>query len=344
MDDGIDQFRAPFDCKVKDITNYTNNTVVFQSIVPVELPIGTFNDVCFRCTHMDKTFFNKLNIHKDQVFRQGETCYYEGSSGEASGNHIHIEFALGKYNYLEDTGNSHLRLVTNLDGISGINNGSCNLYLPQAVFIDPSLTTKVWSTDANSNYYSNQYTFTLCNGVPATNYYLSFFGTNITGIKKSLKMVLTGSAARIRENAGPQYKELTLVPKGSSIEIYNFYSWIADDGYRWCWGTYNGVTGAFQYDPNVMHPEGSVGTNTSPYIMMKLDSSAARIRINQVGDVLTTAQIGDSMIIDEFNDSIASDGYRWVRVRYSPSENRNIVYTGWIQYDSSVMHPYSVGM
>ena len=291
---------------------------------------------------MDDYYFNQLNIYVGRTFNQGETCYYEGTSGDASGNHIHVEFTVGNYVQFADMGGYHLRLVTDLDGISGINNGSCNLYLPQAVFIDPSVTRKVWSTDTDSNYYTNQYVFTLLNGIPATNYYLSYFGTGITGVQKSMKMVLTGSSAAIRESAyAPDYK--IIVPNGRAIEIDDFYSWTRD-GYRWCWGTYDGVTGAFQYDPAVMHPEGSVGSSTMPAIMMKLESSAARIRISQVGDILTTAPQGASLQIDEFNDSVASDGYRWARVRYQPNGNNSITYAGWIQYDPAVMYPYSVGM
>lgn len=102
MDSGIDQFRAPFDYKVREIFSRDNNTVIFESTTPVELPIGTFDTVCFRCTHMDDYYFDQLNIVKDRTFRRGETCYYEGQKGETSGNHVHVEFAVGKYVNLQN--------------------------------------------------------------------------------------------------------------------------------------------------------------------------------------------------------------------------------------------------
>lgn len=340
MDNGIDQFRAPFDCKVSAIINegkYPNNTVVFESTTAVELPIGIFNNVCFRCTHMDDNFLDQLNIYVGRSFKQGETCYYEGTKGLTDGNHIHIEFAIGKYNQMVDAGSGHLRLKTDLDGHSGINNGSCNLYLPQAVFIDPNITKTVKSTDNNSNYYTNQYVWTLTNGITATNYYLSYFGTNISSIRTSLKMVLTGSAARIRTYpVGGQ--ELTLVPNGSSVEILEFGKTPESDGYQWFQGKFNGITGFLQYDPAVMHPEGSVGTNNPNPLIMDLTDSAARIRISQVDKILTTVPQGAKVNLDEFNDAVASDGYRWVRVRYTENSKN---YAGWIQYDPAVMRPYT---
>lgn len=336
LDDSIEAFKAPFDCKLVKIYNDVdnNNTFVFQNTNPVELPIGTFDKVCFKCTHMnhdkDELFY------KDQTFNQGDICYYEGTSGVAKGNHIHIEFAVGEFINLKNTGSSRI-LHTNLDGNSGINDGSCNLFLPQAVFIDPNITKTVKSTDNNSNYYTNQYVWTLTNGITATNYYLSYFGTNISSIRTSLKMVLTGSAARIRTYpVGGQ--ELTLVPNGSSVEILEFGKTPESDGYQWFQGKFNGITGFLQYDPAVMHPEGSVGTNNPNPLIMDLTDSAARIRISQVDKILTTVPQGAKVNLDEFNDAVASDGYRWVRVRYTENSKN---YAGWIQYDPAVMRPYT---
>lgn len=342
----IEALQAPFNCEVVSIDK-SDNTIVFQNTDSVILPVGTFENVCFRCTHMNDDKFNSIGFYQHKRFNQGDICYYEGTKGPATGNHIHIEFAVGTFDHFERlSSNQAERMVTNLDGSSGINNNSCSLYFPQAVFIDPTITTTVKSTDADSNYYTNQYVFTLLNGVNATNYYLSNFGTNITGVRKNLRMVLTGSAAAIRSDAySSDYK--IIVPNGNQISIDNFYSWEKQESdgskYRWCWGTYNGITGAFQYDPAVMHPEGSVGSAMYPPIRMQLDSSSARIRISQVGDILTTVPTGESLLVEEFNDAIASDGYRWVRVQYTAGTS-GITYTGWIQYDPSVMHPYTVGM
>lgn len=336
IDTSIASFKAPFDCKLVDIIQgkTNNNTFVFQNINPVELPIGTFNKVCFRCTHMNHDKDELFYI--GQTFNQGDICYYEGTSGITDGKHIHIEFAVGKFIEFGNYGDN-LYIITDLDGKSGVNGGSCNLFLPQAVFIDPNITKTVKSTDNNSNYYTNQYVWTLTNGITATNYYLSYFGTNISSIRTSLKMVLTGSAARIRTYpVGGQ--ELTLVPNGSSVEIIEFGKNIESDGYQWFQGKFNGITGFLQYDPAVMHPEGSVGTNNPNPLIMDLTGSAARIRISQVDKILTTVPQGTKVNLDEFNDAVASDGYRWVRVRYTENSKN---YAGWIQYDPAVMRPYT---
>lgn len=335
----IESFKAPFDCKLIKILD-KNNTFIFQNTSPVQLPIGTFDKVCFRCTHMNND--QKALFSINQTFNQGDVCYYEGTAGVATGNHIHIEFAVGTFVSLDriTSSSTNLHLVTDLTNISGINNNSCNLYLPQAVYIDPTVTSSVISTDSNSNYYTNQYVWTLKNGLRVTNYYLSYYGTGITNVAKNMKMVLTGSAARLRTSpvSGSQ---ITLVPNGAKIDIIRFNSNVASDGYRWAYGSYNGNEGYFQYDPTVMHPEGSVGTLNVTTVKMKLTGSAARIRVSQVGSELITVSNGNEFIVDEFNDAIASDGYRWARVKYDL--NNNIKYTGWIQYDPEVMHPYSIG-
>lgn len=68
----------------------------------------------------------------NQTFNQGDVCYYEGTTGAATGNHIHIEFAVGTFVSLDriTSSSTKLHLVTDLTNISGINNNSCNLYLP----------------------------------------------------------------------------------------------------------------------------------------------------------------------------------------------------------------------
>lgn len=143
-----------------------------------------------------------------------------------------------------------------------------------------------------------------------------------------MKMYLTGSAARIRNDV--QGTVLTTVANGGNIEIQDFYDWKAGDGYRWCWGTGNGVTGAFQYDPAVMHP---VGTSNRGLLFMKLTGSAARIRKTVQGTVLTTVPNGNEILITEFLSNKASDGYYWCKGQYGST-------VGYFQYDPEVMFPH----
>lgn len=342
-DGGISEFLAPFDCEFVGNVNETNNTLVFQNTQPVQTPIGIFDKVCFRCTHMNDNEYKSLKFYEGKTFTQGTKIYYAGTKGDARGNHIHIEFAVGNFlELVEVNGTKNKRIVTDLSGNSGVNSGSCNLYLPQAVFLDPNLTTKVVSTDGNSNYYTNQYVWTLKNGVTATNYYLSYYGTGISAVNKSMKMVLTGSAARLRVSPVNGTPILT-VPNGGKIEILRFRSNKESDGYRWVYGRYNGQEGYFQYDSAVMHPEGSVGTSTVPSVMMKLESSAATLRVSQVDNKIILVPNGSTLMVDEFNDAVASDGYRWARVRIDLDSSKAGFYCGWIQYDPAVMYPYSSG-
>lgn len=71
-----------------------------------------------------------------------------------------------------------------------------------------------------------------------------------------LKMKLFGSAARLRTSV--QGSVNITVPNGEEIIITEFLPEKASDGYYWCKGLYNGISGYFQYDPDVMFPYGNV--------------------------------------------------------------------------------------
>ena len=147
-------------------------------------------------------------------------------------------------------------------------------------------------------------------------------------VVNSVKMVLTGSAARLRNDV--QGTVLVTAPNGSSIQVQDFYDWKASDQYRWCWGSYGGYNGAFQYDPAVMHPE---GTTSRGLLKMKLEKSAARLRSAVQGTVLLTVPVGGEIYITEFLSGKASDGYYWCRGTYNGT-------SGYFQYDPAVMFPY----
>lgn len=66
------------------------------------------------------------------------------------------------------------------------------------------------------------------------------------------KMILTGSAARLRKTIRGEV--ITTVPNGNTIQILEFIDGKQSDGYQWCRGSYNGQSGYFQYDPAVMFP------------------------------------------------------------------------------------------
>ncbi|MBR2686149.1 MAG: hypothetical protein IKE59_08935 [Erysipelotrichaceae bacterium] len=340
---GIEPLNAPFDCKAVAWDPANGNTIVFQNTEPVILPVGTFENVCFRCTHMNDSELYSLfpgGTVIGKTFSQGDICYYEGTAGNAQGNHIHMEFAIGSYQSMGVTNGTNKYLITDLSNSSPINNGKANLYFPQAVFIDPTITTEVISTDGSSSYYTNQYTFTLINGLTATNYYLSQYDTSISAVSTDLKMKFTSLSGRLRTSK-VNGNTVAIIYSGEELTISTMYSNIESDNYRWAYGIFHSTSGYFQYDPEIMHPYGRIGSNAGMKLKMKLESTPAAIRVSQTGSYLTTIPMGEDVDIDELNDSMASDGYRWVRVRYQKTINGNTYnYAGWMQYDPELMYPH----
>lgn len=88
---------APYDCKVMAIAK-GDNTCFFQSLEPVETPVGVY-PCWFMCTHMNDDDFNRYGMKVGRVFKQGEACYTEGKkSGVGSvGLHIHMEQGTGYF-------------------------------------------------------------------------------------------------------------------------------------------------------------------------------------------------------------------------------------------------------
>lgn len=270
-DGGIDFFYPPFDCKVVKIENRNNgNSVTFQSLEKVKIPKFDYPvDVCFRCTHANGlSFTDSANnpVDEGSIFYKdgGKYCYLEGTSGQADGNHIHVEFALGTY--IETVNVKPCRYMRT-------NVADSKLYLHEAVYIKPG--TVVIKNDPKQDYYVNQYVLTLSTGEKGT---VWDFAEN--GTISSVQMVLSGSAARIRNDV--LGTELTIVPKGGRIQVIDMYDWKAADGYRWCWGVGNGVTGAFQYDPAVMYPLGSPNPNHNN-LWMKVFSGNAPMHNTPAG-------------------------------------------------------------
>jgi hypothetical protein len=91
-DSGKDPAYAPFDGKVVYMS--TNAAyIIFESLNPVEYAEGTVDYMTVWVMHDD----NIGRFYVGQTFSQGEHFFNEGSSGNAIGNHIHLECAKGKY-------------------------------------------------------------------------------------------------------------------------------------------------------------------------------------------------------------------------------------------------------
>ena len=91
-DRNIDNAYAPFDGVVKKI--YTiGNTVWLESLEPVQYADGTVDYATVNLTHDNAV----LDLKVGQVIKQGQVFYQEGTAGNATGNHIHLEIGRGKF-------------------------------------------------------------------------------------------------------------------------------------------------------------------------------------------------------------------------------------------------------
>ena len=110
-DTGIDQIKAPFTGVVKKIYTTDANEVWLESVDRVLYPDGTedFMTIMF-CHNNDIS-----NLFIGKKIEKGEAFYQEGTKGNVTGNHCHIECAKGKFT---DTG-----WHKNSIGYWSINNG-----------------------------------------------------------------------------------------------------------------------------------------------------------------------------------------------------------------------------
>ena len=88
---------APFDCKITklyqpgDIEKHAN-TVWLTSTKKVLSPNGSYGYLTISLTHPKEISNMKLGTK----YKQGELICKEGKTGNATGNHVHIEVAIGK--------------------------------------------------------------------------------------------------------------------------------------------------------------------------------------------------------------------------------------------------------
>lgn len=92
-DQGIAKLRAPYTGMIKKIYQNDANEVWLESIEPVEYPDGTIDYMTIMFAHANDV----SNLFVGQKINQGEEFYSEGTKGNASGNHCHIECGKGKF-------------------------------------------------------------------------------------------------------------------------------------------------------------------------------------------------------------------------------------------------------
>jgi len=92
-DTGISDIYAPFTGIVKKIYPNDANEVWLESIDKVEYPDGTVDYMTILFAHDNQI----QNLFVGKRVSQGEIFYHEGTKGNVTGNHCHIECAKGKF-------------------------------------------------------------------------------------------------------------------------------------------------------------------------------------------------------------------------------------------------------
>lgn len=99
---GIEDVYAPFTGTIKKIYPQDANEVWLESNEPVEYPDGTIDYMTILFAHANDI----SNLYVGKKINQNEAFYKEGTAGNVTGNHCHIECAKGKYQSPGWTANS----------------------------------------------------------------------------------------------------------------------------------------------------------------------------------------------------------------------------------------------
>jgi len=123
-DSGIDYMVAPFTGVIKKIYEKDANEVWLESLEPVLYPDGTIDYLTMMFAHDN----NVSNLKVGQIITRGARFYEEGTKGNATGNHVHMECGKGKF-----TGSGWHQ---NKAGYWSINNGKL---ITECLFIDDTI-------------------------------------------------------------------------------------------------------------------------------------------------------------------------------------------------------------
>lgn len=97
-----DPLYAPFTMKVVALWDYNgSHTVSFESVNRVHFADGSFDYMTIEFTHAQNPPYHTIG----DIIRQGQICYYTGTFGQATGDHVHMCCGKGHYNgYTQRTG------------------------------------------------------------------------------------------------------------------------------------------------------------------------------------------------------------------------------------------------
>lgn len=92
-DSSISTLHAPFTGIIKKIYTTDANEVWLESIEPVEYPDGTIDYMTIMFAHSNDV----SNLFVGKKINRNEPFYTEGTKGNVTGNHVHIECGRGKF-------------------------------------------------------------------------------------------------------------------------------------------------------------------------------------------------------------------------------------------------------
>ena len=147
QDQGISTLAAPFTGTIKKIYTADANEVWLESIEPVEYPDGTIDYMTILFAHSNDV----SNLFVGKRITQGEYFYSEGTKGQATGNHCHIECGKGKFtgtgwyknsngNYSINNGKRPEDCLWIDNTINIINNNGYNFKMIETIQPEPELT------------------------------------------------------------------------------------------------------------------------------------------------------------------------------------------------------------
>lgn len=93
IDQGISTLTAPFTGIIKKIYSPDANEVWLESTAPVEYPDGTIDYLTIMLAHSNDV----SNLFVGKKINRGEPFYTEGTKGQATGNHVHLECGKGRF-------------------------------------------------------------------------------------------------------------------------------------------------------------------------------------------------------------------------------------------------------
>lgn len=92
-DTQIDKLYAPFTGIIKKTYTSDANEIWFESIEKVEYPDGTIDYMTILFAHNNDI----SDLYIGKTIKQGEVIYKEGTKGNTTGNHCHLECGKGKF-------------------------------------------------------------------------------------------------------------------------------------------------------------------------------------------------------------------------------------------------------